>query len=115
MKRGNLKFFYSIVVAILCLTNAVAQQQKYTAPSLSDSNSWSIIMLPDPQTYQKFERNQPLFELMTAWISENIEKLNIQLVMCTGDLVEQNEMINPNGIAANQASKQQWASVRLAG
>ena len=114
MKRGNLKFFYSIVVAILCLTNAVAQQQKYTAPSLSDSNSWSIIMLPDPQTYQKFERNQPLFELMTAWISENIEKLNIQLVMCTGDLVEQNEMINPNGIAANQASKQQWASVARA-
>ena len=114
MKRGNLKFFYSIVVAILCLTNAVAQQQKYTAPSLSDSNSWSIIMLPDPQTYQKFERNQPLFELMTTWISENIDKLNIQLVMCTGDLVEQNEMINPNGIAANQASKQQWASVARA-
>ena len=114
MKRGNLKFFYSIVVAILCLTNAVAQQQKYTAPALSDSNSWSIIMLPDPQTYQKFERNQPLFELMTTWISENIDKLNIQLVMCTGDLVEQNEMINPNGIAANQASKQQWASVARA-
>jgi predicted MPP superfamily phosphohydrolase len=111
MKRGNLKFFFSIVVAILCLTSAVAQQQKYAPPALSDPNSWSIIMLPDPQSYQKFERNQPLFELMTAWISENIEKLNIQLVMCTGDLVEQNEMINPNGKTVNQPSRKQWASV----
>lgn len=114
MKQGNLKFLCSIVIAVCCVINVVAQQQKYMAPALSDSNSWSIIMLPDPQTYQKFERNQPLFELMTAWISENVDKLNIQLVMCTGDLVEQNEMINPNGIAANQASKQQWASVARA-
>ncbi|HRQ50188.1 MAG TPA: hypothetical protein PLR74_06625, partial [Agriterribacter sp.] len=90
MKKGNVKFFCSIIVAILCLTGAVAQQQKYTPPALSDPHSWSVIMLPDPQTYQKFERNQPLFELMTAWISENIDKLNIQLVVCTGDLVEQN-------------------------
>ena len=114
MKRNNVKFFCSIVVAILCLTHAVAQQQKYTPPALSDSNSWSIIMLPDPQTYQKFERNQPLFELMTAWISENIDRLNIQLVMCTGDLVEQNEMINPDGKTVNQPSRMQWASVARA-
>ncbi|HRP58643.1 metallophosphoesterase [Agriterribacter sp.] len=114
MKQVNLRLFCSIVVAVLCLTSAVAQQQKYVPPALSDPNSWSVIMLPDPQTYQKFERNQPLFELMTAWISENIDKLNIQLVVCTGDLVEQNEMINPNGKTVNQASKQQWASVARA-
>ena len=114
MKRSNVKFFCSIVVAIFCLTNAAAQQQKYTPPALSDSSSWSIIMLPDPQSYQKFERNQPLFELMTAWISENIDRLNIQLVMCTGDLVEQNEMINPDGKTVNQPSRKQWASVSRA-
>ncbi|WP_240628015.1 metallophosphoesterase [Terrimonas sp.] len=91
-----------------------AQQNKYEAPALSDPNSWSMIMLPDPQTYQKFARNQPLFELMTAWVSENIDKLNIKLVMCTGDLVEQNEMINPDGTAANQPSKSQWESVSQA-
>lgn len=111
MKQVYFKIIFSIAVAILSFANATAQQQQYSAPELSDANSWSIIMLPDPQSYQKFERNQPLFELMTAWISENIEKLNIRLVMCTGDLVEQNEMINPNGVAANQASKQQWAAV----
>jgi hypothetical protein len=66
-----------------------------------------MIMLPDPQTYVKFGRNQPIFELMITWISENIDHLNIKMVICTGDLVEQNEMINPDGKVANQASKQQ--------
>ena len=60
MKQGNLKFFYSLVITILYLANAVAQQQKYTPPALSDPDSWSIIMLPDPQTYQKFERPAPV-------------------------------------------------------
>ncbi|HEX5024507.1 MAG TPA: serine/threonine protein phosphatase, partial [Agriterribacter sp.] len=108
-----MKLLYCLIIAaVLHLPNVAAQN--YKAPALSDSNSWSIIMLPDPQTYQKFERNQPIFELMTAWISENIEALNIQLVICTGDLVEQNEMINPDGIAANQPSRKQWASVAKA-
>ncbi len=108
-----MRFLYSLIIAvILYIPGSVAQ--KYTAPALSDAGSWSIIMLPDPQTYQKFERNQPLFELMTAWISENIETLNIKLVICTGDLVEQNEMINPDGNAANQPSRMQWASVAKA-
>lgn len=111
MRRLSFKLFISTVIAFFLITSGIAQQQKYTAPALSDSNSWTIIMLPDPQTYQRYERNQPLFELMTAWISENIKKLNIQLVICTGDLVQHNEMINPDGVSANQASKQQWAAV----
>ena len=104
--------FSLVFVAVSTVTTA--QQKKYEAPALSDSNSWSIIMLPDPQTYQKFARNQPVFELMTAWISENIEKLNTKLVICTGDLVDKNEMINPDGIGGNQPSKSQWESVSRA-
>ncbi|MBX2922654.1 MAG: metallophosphoesterase [Chitinophagaceae bacterium] len=109
IKALSILFFSGWVVA-----SVNAQQSRFRAPALSDPRSWSVIMLPDPQTYQKFERNQPLFELMTAWISDNIKRLNIQLVICTGDLVEQNEMINPNGIAADQPSRKQWASVARA-
>lgn len=105
-KQVALVFF--IVVSFSGRLNA---QAKYVAPSLSNPDSWSMILLPDPQTYVKYERNQPLFELMTAWISENIDKLNIKLVLCTGDLVEQNELINPDGKASNQPSKAQWAAV----
>jgi hypothetical protein len=112
MKQLARKMFGGLVVALF-ITAATAQQT-YRPPALSHPDSWTVIMLPDPQSYQKFERNQPLFELMTAWISENIDRLNIKLVMCTGDLVEQNEMINPDGKAANQPSKAQWESVAKA-
>lgn len=89
-------------------------QQKYQAPSLSNPESWSMILLPDPQTYVKFERNQPILSLMMAWISENIDHLNIKLVLCTGDLVEQNDLLNPDGEASNQSSVAQWTAVSRA-
>ncbi len=103
-----------ILVIFLFFSNAILAQQKYSAPKLSHPGSWSMILMPDPQTYVKYERNQPLLELMTAWISENVDLLNIKMVLCTGDLVEHNEMINPDSIHANQPSKAQWASVARA-
>jgi len=104
------RFVTSFLFGVLLLFNAFGQKQ-YHAPALSASDSWSMILLPDPQTYNKFERNQPIFELMTAWISENIEPLNIKMVLCTGDLVEQNEYINPDGKSGNQPSISQWKAV----
>lgn len=104
----------TIFASLLFMSANITAQEKYEAPQLSSPNSWSMILLPDPQTYVKFGRNQPIFELMTAWISENINHLNIKMVLCPGDLVEQNEMINPDGIVANQPSKQQWESVSRA-
>ncbi|MDR2763746.1 MAG: metallophosphoesterase [Tannerella sp.] len=103
------KIFFAGVYIVICLHFVSAQSGKtYVAPVLSDAGSWSMILLPDPQTYVKFDYNQPLFELMTAWIAHNIEPLNIGLVLCTGDLVEQNEYLNPDGIHANQPGKSQW-------
>ena len=105
----------ALFVSLFLLFGAtVIGQEKYEPPKLSSQDSWSIIMLPDLQTYVKFGRNQPILELMTAWISENIENLNIELVLCVGDLVEHNEMINPDGVSGNQPSKLQWESVSRA-
>lgn len=70
-----------------------------------------MILLPDPQTYSKFGRNQGIFELMTAWVRENKEKLNVKLVLCTGDLVEQNYILEPDSVNGNQTSQEQWMSV----
>lgn len=103
-----------LLAFFVTLATAQQSQPSYQPPALSDPGSWTMIMLPDPQSYQKFERNQPLFDLMTAWISENVEPLNIKLVICTGDLVEHNEMINPDGKSANQPSKKQWEAVSKA-
>lgn len=110
----KIKLFSLLILGAIFFSDSLRAQNKYKAPELSDPRSWTMIMMPDPQTYVKFERNQPLLELMTAWISENVEKLNVKMVVCTGDLVEQNELITPNGTAGNQTSKAQWLAVSKA-
>lgn len=112
VKNAVLVFlFISLSASSVAFAQEQGRSNDYKAPALSADQAWSMILLPDPQTYVKFGRNQPLFELMTAWVSENIKPLNIQMVLCTGDLVEQNEFINPDGIRGNQPSKSQWESV----
>lgn len=108
------KYIYLTVLIVLLSFNNGSAQEEYIPPKLSNQESWTIIMLPDPQSYVKFERNQGIFELMTGWISENIDPLNIKLVLCTGDLVEQNEMIVPDNINGNQPSRNQWIAVSRA-
>lgn len=70
-----------------------------------------MILLGDPQGYIKYDVNQPLFELCTAWIADNIEQLRIKAVLCTGDLVEQNENIVMNRKMLNQTSREMWENV----
>ena len=105
---------YVLAIGLFLSTIPVKAQKTYETPKLSDSDSWTLIMLPDPQSYVKFGRNQGIFELMTGWVSENIEPLNIQMVLCTGDLVEQNEMVVSDNINGNQPSKNQWEAISRA-
>src|SRR5690606_3758052 len=110
MKKNQL---YLSIVCFICFfaMGGHAQETQYEPPKLSNPDSWSLVLVPDPQTYVKFERNQGILELMTGWISEQIEPLNIGMVLCTGDLVEHNDWLNPNGRQANQPGKQQWEAV----
>ncbi|WP_439584883.1 metallophosphoesterase [Dyadobacter bucti] len=100
--------WWTLIFTFFALT---ATAQQYVAPALSDKNSWSVIIVPDPQGYTKFKRNQPLLDLMVTWIDDNLQKLNIGMVLCTGDLVEQNyitELPKENG---DQLSTSQWQCV----
>ena len=47
-------------------------------------------------------------------IANSIEPLNIKGVLCTGDLVEQNEIRIPDGINGNQTSEEQWQAASRA-
>ena len=108
----NLKHCYCLfVLSLFTLATALKAQETYAPPKLSNPDSWSIILVPDTQTYAKFERNQGTLETMTAWISENIDALNIKMVLCTGDLVEQNELLVPDKINGNMPSRDQWRAV----
>src|SRR5690625_7532438 len=48
---------------------------------------------------------------MTGWIEENVQELNIAMVLCTGDLVEQNNIMRGDGVNGNQSSLYQWRAV----
>ena len=84
-------------------------------PTLENDESFSMIMVPDPQSYVKFAANQPLFDLQTAWVAQNIKRLNIKAALFTGDMVEQNNKIIsgplPNEYNGDQTSRQQWEAV----
>lgn len=102
-----LVFTFLLLVSI----HLSAQQRTTVVPKLEDEKSWTLVVLPDPQTYVKFERNQGIFDLMTAWIAENIVPLNIKMVLCTGDLVEQNNILRGNEPNGNQSSINQWRAI----
>lgn len=85
-------------------------QNRADKQHLSDNNSFSMILMGDPQGYTKYDINQPIFELCTAWIADNINNLNIKAVLLTGDLVEQNENIVIDSRMLNQTSKEMWES-----
>lgn len=92
--------------------STVSAQQVYKKPELENKDSWSMIMIPDIQNYVKWGRNQPILELMTAWIEENIDTLNIRMVVCVGDLVQNNEKITKD-YDGDQSTQKQWeASAR---
>ena len=103
------------VVFALCLQTLFVTAQVYPVrASLTDKHSFSMILIPDPQSYTKFDANQPLFDLQTAWVANSIPSLNIKAVLCTGDLVEQNQIRIPDGKNGNQTSEEQWKAASRA-
>lgn len=99
----------TIFAALILLCQiTVSAQDRADQQHLADSASFSMILLGDPQGYTKYDINQPIFELCTAWCADNIDNLNIKAVLCTGDLVEQNENIVRNRHMLNQTSRQMW-------
>jgi len=103
----RLTAFFAAIFILLISAHA---QDRADRLQPEDSNSFSMIVLGDPQGYVKYNINQPIFELCTAWIADNIDQLNIKAVLCTGDLVEQNENITLNRKMLNQTSEEMWQS-----
>lgn len=109
--------------ALITTSVALAQSPKGEPvipvyPTLQEEGSFSMIMVPDPQSYTKFAANQPLFDLQTAWIAQNINRLNIKAALFTGDMVEHNgkqiSLPLPNPYNGDQTGRQQWEAVSRA-
>ncbi len=76
---------FSILFLLAALP--LAAQHRADPQQLTAAGSSTMIVLGDPQGYIKYDLNQPLFELCTAWIADNAGRLNLKAVLCTGDLV----------------------------
>lgn len=64
------------ILLALCLVCFIAKaQDRADQQHLSDPNSFSMILLGDPQGYTKYDINQPLYELTTVWCADNIDNL----------------------------------------
>ncbi|SFG80904.1 metallophosphoesterase [Pedobacter insulae] len=102
-------FLYVLLLAgsVLFHTSMAHAQSTYQKPTLENKKSFTVIMLPDIQNYVKWGANQPILELMSAWIDSNIDSLNIKMVLCMGDLVNNNEKIT-NDYDGDQTTLQQW-------
>ena len=114
-RRDSFKFLAAAMAAGVTGVPAFSQAAESVekAPAGPDfpteKDHWTMVIVPDTQSYVKYGRNQGILELMTAWIQENAQKFRIQQVLVAGDLVEQN---NANrGSRYNQTSEQQWSAV----
>lgn len=106
----NLSLYF--VSALLSVQLLFAQEQ-FEKPALEHKDSWSMVMLPDLQNYVKWNRNQPILDLMMRWIEDNIDTLNIKMVVCVGDLVEHNNLVN-QGHDGDQSAQRQWETTASA-
>ena len=115
IKKFLLLFCVHAMAGLALAQGTKGEPQIPVYPALEDANSFSMIMVPDPQSYVKFAANQPLFDLQTAWIAQNIQRLNIKAALFTGDMVEQNNKLIseplPNEYNGDQTSRQQWEAI----
>lgn len=102
---------HAIALFAIGLATISFGQARPVYAKLSNEKSFSMVIIPDTQSYVKFDANQPLLDLMTTWTVDNLDRLNVKTVLCTGDLVEQNELCIPHGANGDQTSEQQWQAV----
>lgn len=104
-----------LTILLLFLTFCtMSAQHRADRQNLSNPESSSLIILGDPQGMIKYDINQGIFEIMTGWIADNVDHLNIKAVLCTGDMVEQNDNNALNRKMLNQSSREMWAAVSRA-
>jgi hypothetical protein len=110
MNHRSRKGLTFIIIQFVFLIQLNGQQEGLF--KLQNPDSWTMVLIPDPQSYVKFDHNQPILDIVTTWIKANLDELNIKLVLCTGDIVDSNnELIPDPAYGGNQSAWQQWDAV----
>lgn len=107
----QVKNIWILSILVIGLNAHLTAQNRADQQQLTNPDAFTMILLGDPQGYVKYDINQPILDICTAWISDQIDNLHIRAVLCTGDLVEQNENIIRNRRMVNQTSREMWEAV----
>ncbi len=118
-----MKKIYALSVIAICASSLFSiprppDVKLKEPPTLENKESFSMILFGDPQTYGKYKASQPIFELMTAWTAAHKDELNIKAALCTGDLVEKNDIaalsFYGKRVSYDTPSEDMWQSVARA-
>ncbi|MBN2652506.1 MAG: metallophosphoesterase [Spirochaetales bacterium] len=112
------RIYFGLLIILFAVTSCITANMLINKQSLvadgklrSSGESWTMAIIPDTQTYVKFERNHEDYLTMMRWLREKKDELNLQMVLQVGDLVEQNDWPEPDGSSGDQTGKQQWETV----
>lgn len=88
--------------SLLCAAGPVQKTpDEVKGPALIDPASWTMVIVPDVQSYVKQIENHGILDMMLAWIARRKEEMNIRQVLFTGDLTDGNDhrvVRKPKGI-----------------
>jgi len=107
-----------ICVLLLAVATAAALQKEAELPAepadLITDGSWTLVVLPDIQSYDDHSQNFPILQEMMQWIVGNVKTCHIALVLQVGDIVYQNGIPLASMGTGDQNSTGQWSNAQKA-
>lgn len=78
----------------------------------SPDAAWSMVVLPDTQSYVKSSADTAIFQQMTQWVVDHRDAFGVEFVVHEGDIVNQNSQVEPR--SGDQSADQQWQNAKAA-
>ena len=97
-----------VLACSVLLSAAEPAKKEFKAPALQDSKSWTMVVVPDIQSYIRRIHCNGILDMMLSWIVTNKKAMNIQQVLFTGDLVYYNQVGTPDPNVTDLICKEQW-------
>jgi len=108
----------ALSILLISLTaSAAAQESPAPVPEPAEllaADSWTLVVLPDIQSYDDHSERYPILQEMMQWIAVNAAACNIALVLQVGDIVYQNGIPLASMGSGDQNSTGQWSNARRA-
>lgn len=106
MLKTSAIIFVLSISTLLC--SAAPEKSEFKAPALQDQQSWTMVVVPDIQSYIRRSHCNGILDMMLSWVVRYKKELNIQQALFTGDLVYYNHTGTPAPNVTDLIGKEQW-------